>query len=157
MKQITKATIVYLPKVIIFGLALLNLFYVLSHISPTPIITDGKISFSEYTPWYETSDVCVLWIILVASVCLLISKRSSYLIAIVFSGYFTVVGFIHLFLRKMTLLERWRGIQEYEMNVFLQYEIQWILAGIIFIAAIFYLICDLAGRNTFQNIPSDLK
>ncbi len=140
MKEITKAKIFYLPKVIILGLALLNFFYVLSHISPTPISTDGKISFSEYTPWYETSDVGVVWIVLAAAICLLISRRSSYFIAVAFSGYFTVVGSIHLFLRKMTLLERWRGIQEYEMNIFLVYEIQWILAGFVFSATVFYLI-----------------
>jgi hypothetical protein len=147
MKHVTKAKVVHLPKVIILSLALLNLFYVISHISPTPISTDGKISFSEYTPWYETSDVVVVWIILAASVCLLISRRSSYLIAGVFSGYFTVVGFVHLFLRKMTLLERWRGIQKYEMNIFLVYEVQWILAGIVFSATIFYLIREYTRRN----------
>jgi len=115
MKQSIKSTIIYLPKVIIFGLALLNFFYVQSHISPTPISTGGKISF--YDPsWYETSDVSVVWIILAASLCLLISKQGSYWIAGIFSGYFTIVGLIHIFLRKMTLLERWQGIQEYKSN-----------------------------------------
>lgn len=147
MKKITKSTIVCLPKIIIFGLALLNFFYVLSHISPTPISTGGKISFSEYTPWYETSDVSVVWIILAASVCLLISRRSGYLIAAVSSGYFTVIGSIHLFLREMTLLERWRAIQKVETDVFLAYEIQWILAGIVFSATVFYLIREFTRKN----------
>jgi len=147
MKQHFKSTIIFLPKVIIFGLALLNFFYIKIHISPTPINANGKISFSAYTPWYETSDVSVVWIILAASLCLLISKQGSYWIAGIFSGYFTIVGLIHIFFRKMTLLERWRAIQEYEANIFLAYEIQWLLAGIIFSATILYLIREFARKN----------
>ena len=147
MKQHFKSTIIFLPKVIIFGLALLNFFYIKIHITPTPINANGKISFSAYTPWYETSDVSILWIILAASLCLLISKRGSYLIAAILSGYFTFVGLIHIFLRKMTLLERWQGIQEYESNVFLAYEIQWLLVGIIFSATILYLIREFSRKN----------
>ena len=146
MKQSLKSKIIYLPKIIIFGLALLNFFYVKSHTSLT-IFSGGKLSFPAYTPWYETSDVNVIWIILAASICLLISRRSSYLIAGVFSGYFTIIGFIHLFLRNMTLLERWQGIRRVETDVFLAYEVQWILAATVFSATVFYLIREVTRKN----------
>ena len=145
MKQRTKPILFYLPKVIVFGLALLNFFYVQSHIPPAR--TSTTISFISYPSWYETSDFSVVLIILVASVFLLISKRWCYLIAIALSGYIAATGLFHLLFRNMSLLERWEGIQKYEMNIFLAFEIQWILAGIVFIFTAFYLVQDVLRKK----------
>jgi hypothetical protein len=144
MKQKLKSILFYLPKVIIFALALLNFFYIQSHI---PVRTGTAISFPAYTPWYETSDFSYVLIILAASVFLLISKRGSYLIAGVLSGYIATIGLIHLLFRQMSLLERWEGIQKYEMNIFLTIEIQWILAIIVFISTVFYLLQNVLGKK----------
>jgi len=149
MKQRIKSILFYLPKVFIFGLALLNFFYILSHIT-TRIganRTGAKISFPAYTPWYETSDFSDVLIILAASIFLLISKRWSYLIAGALSGYIAVIGMFHLLFRNMSLLERWEGIQKYEMNIFLAFEIQWILAGIVFSSTVFYLLQDVLRKK----------
>lgn len=145
MKQRIKSILFHLPKVIIFGLALLNFFYIQSHVSPA--ITSTTISFHEYTPWYETSDFSYVLIILAASVFLLISKRGSYLASGALSGYIAIIGLIHLIFRKMSLLERWEGIQKYEMNVFLTIEVQWILAIIVFSFTAFYLLQDVLRKK----------
>ena len=134
----------YLPKLMVFGLALLNFFYVQSHI---PVRTGTSITFYEYTPWYETSDFSYVLIILVASIFLLVSNRTSYIIASALSGYIAGIGVIQLFFRKMTLLERWQGIQEYELNVFLTIEVQWFLAMIVFSFTVLYLLRDILVKG----------
>jgi len=144
MKQKLKSIFFYLPKVIIFGLALLNFFYIQSHL---PVRTGTAISFPAYTPWYETSDFSYVLIILAASIFLLISKRGSYLIASLLSGYIATIGLIHLFVRTMSLLERWEGIQKYEMNIFLTIETQWVLAIIVFSVTVLYLLRDILGKK----------
>ena len=93
MKQRIKSTLFHLPKVIIFGLALLNFLYIQSHI---PIRTGTKISFCMICPWYETSDFKDVLIILAASVFLLISKRWSYFIAGMSSGFVLFVGLFYI-------------------------------------------------------------
>ena len=144
MKQKLKLILFYLPKIIIFGLALLNFSYIQSHM---PVRTGTAISFPAYTPWYETSDFSYVLIILAASVSLLVSNRTSYIIAGVLSAYIAGIGVIQLFIRKMSLLERWQGIQKYEMNIFLTIEVQWILAIVVFSFTILYLLRDVLGKK----------
>lgn len=134
----------YLPKLMVLGLAILNLFYVQSHI---PVRTGTSIAFYEYTPWYETSEFSYVLIILVASIFLLVSNRTSYIIASVLSGYIAGIGAIQLFFRKMTLLERWQGIQEYELNAFLTIEVQWFLAMIVFSFTVLYFLPDILFKK----------
>jgi len=147
MKQSIKSKIIRLPKAIIFGLALLNFFYVISHTVSTSISQGGKLSFPAYNAWYDTSEIVVVWILLATSICLLITSRTSYFIAAFFSGYFTVIGCIHIFLRELTLLERWQGILKFESNIFLAYEVQWVLAAIVFSTTIFYLVREFTREN----------
>lgn len=146
MNQKIKSILFYLPKLMVFGLALLNFFYIQSHI---PVRTGTAISFPVYTPWYETSDFSYVLIILGASIFLLASNQTSYIIAGILSGYIGGIGVIQLFLRKMTLVERWQGIQEYELNVFLTIEIQWILAIIVFGLTVCYLLRDVLGKKHY--------
>ena len=144
MKQRIKSIVFYLPKLIVFGLALLNFLYILSHI---PIRTGTKITFCMVCPWYETSDFKDVLIILAASVFLLIGNRVSYLIAGSLSGYIVAIALFHLIFRNMSLLERWEGIQKYETNIFLAFEIQWILAGIVFSFTAFYFLQDVLRKK----------
>lgn len=145
MKQKLKVVVFNLPKVIIFALALMNFVYIQSQL---PVRTSSTaISFPSYTPWFETSDFSYVLIILAASVFLLISKRGCYLIAGVLSGYVAIIGFIHLFLRQMSLLERWEGIRKYAMNIFLTIEVQWVLGIIVFSFALFYLLRDMLSKK----------
>jgi hypothetical protein len=148
MRQRTKSILIYLPKVIIFGLAFLNFLYIQSHI---PNKIGLGISFCYSCPWYETSDFIYVPVILAASIFLLISKPVSYFIAVALSGYIVVIATIHLIFRSMSLFERWELIQKYELNFLLTIETQWLLAGIVFIYTIFYLIRDVFYRNAFQN------
>ena len=144
MEQKLKSILCYTPKIIVFCLALLNFFYIQSN---TITKTSGTFYFCFYTPWYETSDFSYVLIILAASVSLLVSNRTSYIIAGVLSGYIVGIGLIQLFIRKMSLLERWQGIQEYEMNVFLTIEVQWFLAIVVFSFAVSYLLRDVFGKK----------
>lgn len=98
-------------------------------------------------PWYETSDFKDVLIILAASVFLLIGNRVSYLIAGSLSGYIVAIALFHLIFRNMSLLERWEGIQKYETNIFLAFEIQWILAGIVFSFTAFYFLQDVLRKK----------
>lgn len=149
MKQRTKSILFYSPKVIIFGLALLNFLYILSHL---PMMKAGdKITFCVICPWYETSDFKDVLIILAATIFLLIGNRVSYLIATALSGYIVSVALIHLIFIEMSLLERWEGIQKYEANLFLAFELQWILAGIVFSFTVFYLMQNILRKNTIKE------
>ena len=150
MNKRINSILFYLPKAFVFGLALLNFFYVLSHI-PFDTGTGAAISFPAYSAWYETSDVKIILFILAATVFLLISKRWSYLVATAISGFFSAVGLIQIFFRNMGLLERWEVIQKYELNVLLAIEIQWLLAGIVFTFSTFYLIQHILSENTSKN------
>jgi hypothetical protein len=143
MKQRTKSILFHSPKVIIFGLALLNFFYILSYV-PT-MRTSGKISFPAISYWYETSDVSNIVVILAASVFLLISKRWSYLIAISMSGYLVVYGLFDTtrIIIYFGFLKYWSLFNNTYSNIFLAEEIQWILAGIIFTCSSFYLMRDI--------------
>ncbi len=113
--------------------------------------TSGKISFCVICPWYETSDFKDVLIILAASIFLLISNRVSYLIATALSGYIVTIALIHLIFREMSLLERWAGIQKYELDIFLAIEMQWILAGIVFSFTVLYLLQNILRKNTTKE------
>ncbi len=113
--------------------------------------TGEAIIFCMFCPWYETSDFKDVLIILAASIFLLISNRVSYLIACALSGYIVTVALIHLIFRDLTLLERWEGIQKYEANLFLAFELQWILAGIVFSFTVFYLVQNILRKNTTKE------
>ncbi len=150
MKQSTKSIFLYLPKVIIFGLALLNFLYILSHIT---IRTSTTISFPAVIHWYEKSIIDVL-ILLAASVFLLISKRWSYLIAGALSGYVIAYGLSYFLIRAISyfgLIELWKGIQKSETNIFLAWEVQLNLAIIVFGFTVFYLIREkIFSKNVLQ-------
>jgi hypothetical protein len=149
MNQRIKSTLNYLPKFIIFGLALLNFLYIDQH-SPFRN-TGGAISFPHYSPWYWTSDIINIFLILAAAVFLLVGKRWSYLTAAAFSGYIFATGLFQVFFRNMGLLERWEGIQKYERNIFLTIELQWLLSGIVFSVAAFYSIRDAFYKADFEK------
>ena len=136
-----------MPKVIIFGLALLNFFYVQSHISPPR--TSTTISFPAYIPWYETSDFGDVLIILAASVFLLISKRWSYLIAGASSGFVLSYGLFYTIrtIVNFGLIELLQYIQKQEENIFLVWEVQIVLAGIVFSFTVFYLLQDVFRKK----------
>ncbi|MBA2735306.1 MAG: hypothetical protein H0U50_00820 [Pyrinomonadaceae bacterium] len=138
MNQRIKSTLFHLPKIIIFGLALLNFLYIQSHI---PIRTDTKISFCVVCPWYETSDFKDVLIILAASVFLLISKRWSYFIAGMLSGFVLFVGLFYIIraVANFGLFELLQFILKQE-KIFLEWEVQVVLAGLVFCFTIFYLL-----------------
>jgi hypothetical protein len=144
MNKRINSILFYLPKAIVFGLALLNFFYILSHIS---FDTGTGVSFPIYSAWYETPDFYIVLFILAATVFLLINDGWSYLIATAISGFFSAIGLIQIFFRNMGLLERWEGIQKYELNVLLAIEIQWLLAGVVFTLSTFYLIQHILSKN----------
>ena len=67
------------------------------------------------------------------------------------SGYVVVYGLIIFTNRSITMLEVWRGVEKYELDIFLQWEIQFIVAVIIFSATIFYLLIrELARKNPLR-------
>ena len=145
MKQRIKSILFHLPKVIIFGLALLNYLYIQSHI---PIRTDTKISFCVVCPWYETSDFKDVLIILAASVFLLISRRLSYFIAGMLSGLVLFSGLFYIIraVANFGLFEFLQFILKLE-NLFLVWEVQVILAGLVFCFTVFYLLQDVFRRK----------
>ena len=145
MKQRTKSILFYSPKVIIFGLALLNFFYILSHI---PIRTGEKITFCMICPWYETSDFKDVLIILAASIFLLISKRWSYFIAGMLSGFVLFVGLFYI-LRAVVFLGLFELLQFIlkQEKIFLEWEVQVILAGLVFCFTVFYLLHNILRKN----------
>lgn len=144
VNQRIKSILFYSPKLVVVGLALFNFFYIESHISVT---TGGGISFPAFTPWYETSDFSYVLIILGASIFLLVNSRTSYIIAGILSGYLSGLGVIQLLFRKMSLLERWQGIKELELNIYLTIEVQWILAMIVFGITVCYLLGTFLGKK----------
>lgn len=146
MKQIkTILSYVFNPKAIIFALAIIDFLYIYSK----TIKTGTGISFCYICPWYETSTFIHLPMILLAALLLLISKKGSYLAAIALSGVIVVEGLIQCIFR-MGLIEVWKGVQKYELNIFLQWEVQFIFATIIFSFAIYYLIRETTHKNILR-------
>lgn len=146
MKRKTDSILFYLPKVIVFGLALLNLFYVSSYL---PDNSTG-FSFCVVCPWYETSDFNYVTTILTASVFLLVNRRWSYLIAGALSGYIVGIAVFYLTF-NMGLSERFWGIQRYEPSIFIAFEMQWILATIVFAITGFYLIQNIFRKSVSEK------
>jgi len=139
-----------LPKLIIFGLALFNFIFILSHRSPIEIGTG--ISFVEYTPWYDTTGFFKPIVLLIATFLLAFNKRWSYLFAIISSGFIVVYWSVWLIFRKMTLLEEYKFIQELKLNIFLQEEIQFFLAIIVFSYGLFYLLREMFCKDTYGEM-----
>ncbi len=135
----------HLPKLIVFGLALFNFFYIQSHI---PVRTGTPISFCVVCPWYETSDFDNVLIILAASIFLLISRRWSYLAAGVLSGFVLFIGLFYIVraVANFGLFELWQFILKQE-NIFLVWEVQVVLAGVVFGLTVFYLVQDVFRRK----------
>lgn len=151
MKQQIKSTFIYLPKIIILGLTVFNFLYIQAHLQIQAGTKMGAaISFVEFTPWYEKSMIDVL-ILFAAAIFLLMRKPICQLIAAGLSGYIVAVGIFTLAFRKMTLLEQWKYIQEDELNIFLQWEIQFILALVILGFTIFYLWRGYIAQAAFCN------
>ncbi len=104
-----------------------------------------------HCPWYyRTANFSHVIIILLSASFLLINKWWSYAAAIAFSGYIVVYG-LNLFInRQTTLLEQWKFAQEYEPNVLLLWEAQFVLAVIIFSLTIFYLIRAIPRKDVLR-------
>jgi len=145
MRQITSSLIyIFQPKLIVFGLALSNFFYIYRETS------NNEKVFCLYCPWYETETVNNVPTLLVAALLLLISRWWSYLLAVFLGGYITIYG-LNLFLtRPIGFLEHWKFIQEYELTILLQWEIQFILAVLILSCGIFYLIRERNRKSIRQ-------
>ncbi len=146
MKQRIKPILFHLPKVIIFGLTLLNFLYISSHL-PT-MRTSDKITFCIICPWYETSDFKDVLIILAASILLLASKRWSYFIAGILSGFVLFVGLFYI-IRAVANLDLFELLQFFlkQENIFLEWEVQVVLAGLVFGLAVFYLLQDVFRKR----------
>ncbi len=151
MNSKIKSTLYFLPKIIIFGLALFDFFYIHSHIQSS-FGNGTNITFYSYSTWYERS-TADLWLLLTASICLLISKRGSYVMSIILSGYVFVYGLILFNRRNISLLEVWNYVREHELNIWLQWEIQFFFAVIMFTVTIIYLIRDelIKKESNFSN------
>jgi len=150
MNQRAKTIFIYLPKVIVFSLSLLNILYIQSY--SYPLTTTGTtISFVEFSPWYEKSTMSVL-ILFIASFLLMIGRRKSYA-ATILSGYIFAYGLFYTIrsINYFGFFGLWNGIQKTEPNIFLAEEIQWILAGVIFSCSSFYLMGDIWHKKTSQN------
>lgn len=130
-----KSIIFFLPKIIIFALALFDFFYIHSHIPIRDFTT-----IVEFPAWYEKSTTD-LWMLLVASISLLISRRGSYIFSLFLSGIIAGYG-LFIYFYRISLLEIWRYVQELELNIWLQWEIQFFLALLIFTTTIFYIVKD---------------
>ncbi len=142
MTKIKSTIFNFSPKLIIFCLALFNYVYIYSKIPQTQ--TGGAISF--YTPdWYETSNFIVVPLLLLAAFLLLISRKWIYLIAIALSGIFVIEGFIQCF--RVNLIDVWKFVQKNEPDIFLQWEMQFFLAIIIFSAATLYLRLKILNKS----------
>ncbi|HMJ08556.1 MAG TPA: hypothetical protein VK468_06105 [Pyrinomonadaceae bacterium] len=117
-------------KAIVLILAIANFVFIWMHQKTQ---TSSTISFCGYCPWYEnwtfTNEPSIL---LLSAFLILASYWWSYLSAAILSGYVLCVGIFSLLISDLGLLERWEGIQKYEVSLFLTMESQWILAGIIF-------------------------
>lgn len=68
--------------------------------------------------------------------------------SIILSGYVFVEGIILFNRRSVTLLEVWNYVQKNELNIFLEWEMQFILAIIILSATIFYLFSEAFFKKT---------
>ena len=144
MRQKILSILFYIPKATVLALAVLNLVYIQSHIEDR---TSGGVSFPAWTPWYDTSDFTYVLVILAASIFLFITRRKSHIFAAILSGFPAAIGVVQLFFRQMGLLERWHGIKEFELNIFLQIEVQWIFAMVIFVLSLSYLTVDILNRK----------
>lgn len=139
-----------LPKLIIFGLALFNFIFIWSHRSPIEIGTG--ISFVEYPAWYDTTGFFKPVVLLIAAFLLAFNKRWSYLFSILSSGFIVVYWSVWLIFRKMTLLEEYNFIQELKLNIFLQEEIQFFLAIIVFSYGLFYLLREMFCKENYGEM-----
>ena len=131
----------------IFGLALFNFFYIYSHI-PSTVKSDGKISF-YYPNWYGTSDFADAMILLLAAFLLLFNRKWNYFVAGTLSGIIVVEGLIQ-YVFRVSLLDVWKYVQRNNLDIFLQWEMQFFFAIIIFSFALFYLIQKLICKNNLK-------
>ncbi len=135
-----------IPKLIVFGLALFNFFYIYSKIPPS-LQNGEKVTF--YTPdWYETFDFISVVILLFAAFLLLLNRKWNYLVAGALSGIIIIQGIILSF--RISPFEIWRFVRENDLDIFLQWEMQFIFSTIVFVVSIFYLIPKLFGNPNLK-------
>jgi hypothetical protein len=147
MRQIlTILSNIFQPKSIIFGLALFNFFYIYSKTLPV-FQTSGKITFYN-KQWYETFDFFYVVVLLIAACLLITGKKWSYLAAMILSGVIVIEGIIQSF--RFSFFEVWNYVQKYELDILTQWEIQFILAVIIFSFTLFYFICDFRYKSILK-------
>jgi hypothetical protein len=135
---------------IILAVSLINLIYISSEAFEWNRGPGGP-SFPAFSEWYEKDAFIHVPMLFVAAFCLLISQKWSYLSAIFLSGYVVIYGLIHFATRTITFFEEWNWIRSNERNLLLEWNLQFILAAIIFGFAIFYSVSDIKKRrNLFQ-------
>ena len=120
--------------------------------------TADQITFCMVCPWYETSDFKDVLIILAASIFLLISKQISYLIAGALSSFILFVGLFYI-IRTVVyfgLFEYWQFILK-QGSIFLIWEFQVVLAGIVFGITVFYLGQSILSKNTSKKLFENSK
>ena len=150
-KSIKSFILPIIPKLIVFGIALLNFIFIWNQ---QKVQTSPTFSFCMYCSWYETwSFTNAPSIILLAAFLLLFSKRWSYIFASALSGYvvFQVLFYLIRSISYFGLSELWEGLQKSESRIFLVWETQLVWAGIVFSFTIFYLLQNILHKNTSQN------
>ena len=152
MKQQIKSTPLSLvkPKSIVFGLAWFN--FILLWVEGVLMRVGACLVCPWFIPWSYTNEPSLL---LAAASFLWISKRWSYVISGVLSGY--VIGrLVYIFtFGDMTPLERLRGLLNYRGHILTEWTNQPVLAMIIFSFAVFYLGRDIYRKNRPHRTASN--
>lgn len=156
MKQRIKSTLVYIfqPKLIIFCLALYN-FISLWTASNFDFRGIACVACPWYYEWSYLNEPSLLFL---SAVFLLFSKWWSNIISFLLSS-FVLIKHISLITRfggwfewLESVSRRWQSVQEYEIEILKEWEIQLILAVIVFGFSIFYLM-----RNSFYKNAVEVR
>ena len=151
MKQIkTIFGYIYQAKVIVFALALYN--FISLWFAYIRIADYGALAPPWYADWSYTNEPSIL---LLAASFLFINKFWSYLSSVVLSGFVIAkaaylvnnFGLIEWF---QSLFKQWEFRHEYELDILKMWEIQLVLAVIVFSTAIFYLFRKTVSKNTLR-------
>lgn len=151
MKQIkTILSYFFQPKVIVFALALYN--FISLWFAYIRVAGYGALAPPWYADWSFTNEPSIL---LLAASFLFINKFWTYLSSAVLSGFVIIKG--AYLINKFGWIEwteflskQWQTRNELETEILKTWEIQLVLAVIIFSTAIFYLIRKAILKKTLR-------
>lgn len=128
-------------KLVLLFIAIVNFAFIYSHTSSYKYQKTGTLSFCYICPWYEEAPFGNVSLLLLAAILLLFRNRIINWISVAVSGYLALWGAHFVFWKMNFLMNIQYMAERYATNpseIFLEYELQLILAIVMFAGGVFY-------------------